>query len=176
MWPHRLGIEEHEVLSDGWLAKVREDQRALKAAAAAIVTTVLPKGVREFGLTDNVWVCSPSVAAGLATALRISLIQVAAARAAAEGKGTKMEGLYSYLTGAEFRQRVEAVVEAFISMKEDLDRERRGTEANWAKREKQIGRAVQGLAGMYGDMQGIVGQALPRVATLELPAGSPEDS
>ncbi len=162
--------------SDGWLSKVREDQRALKAAAAVIVTTVLPKGVREFGLTENVWVCSPSVAMGLATALRINLIQVAAARAAAEGKSSKMESLYSYLTGAEFRQRVEAAVEAFVAMKEDLDRERRTIEASWAKREKQLGRALQGLAGMYGDMQGIVGQTLPRVATLELPAGSPERS
>jgi hypothetical protein len=162
--------------SDGWLTKVREDQRALKAAVAVIVTAVLPKGVREFALTENVWVCSPSVAVGLATALRSSLVQVAAARATAEGKGSKMEGLYSYLTGAEFRQRVEAVVEAFVSMKEDLDRERRAIEASWAKREKQIGRAVQGLAGMYGDMQGIVGQTLPRVATLELPAGLPEGS
>ena len=35
-----------------------------------------------------------------------------------------MEQVYQYLTGIKFRQRVEAVIEKFNDMREDLDRER----------------------------------------------------
>lgn len=154
--------------SDGWLAKLREDQRELKADVAVVVTRVLPPEVGRFGVLDGAWVSDHASIPGLATALRVALIQVARERAAAEGRGTKMECLYGYLTGTEFRQRVEAVVEAFVAMQQDLDRERRAAEASWAKREKQIGKAIANIAGMYGDMQGIVGSTLPTLPHLEL--------
>lgn len=157
--------------SDTWLAKAKDDQRRRKAACAVVVSVNLPDGVQHFGNMEGVWVCSPTLAVGVATALRAQIIQMASARLAADGKDSKMEDLYRYLTGAEFRQRVEAMVESFVEMKEDLDRERRSLESSWARREKQIGRAVQSLAGMYGEMQGIVGQTLQRVKTLELAPG-----
>lgn len=157
--------------SDTWLEKLRDDQRELRADLAAIVTTALPRNVRNAAFIDGVWVTDSGTVPGLATALRSQLVQVALARAVAEGRGTKMDLLYDYLTGTEFRQRVEAVVEAFVGMKEDLERERRAMESNWAKREKQLGRAISGLARMYGDMQGIVGASFPKVAKLELGSG-----
>ncbi len=83
-----------------------------------------------------------------------------------EGKSEKMEMLYNYLAGTEFRQKVEAIVESFIAMRDDLNRERTAMEKIWSKREKQIARVVQNMAGMYGDMQGIIGAALPAIARL----------
>lgn len=157
--------------SDGWLEKLRDDRRELKADVAAIATTALPKDVKHLALVEGVWVTDFTALPGLATALRAQLIQVASARAAAQGRGTKMEHLYDYLTGTDFRQRVEAIAEAFVAMKAELDRERRAIEKIWAAREKQLGRALSGLAGMYGDMQGLVGASLPKVAHLELGAG-----
>ncbi|WP_337288433.1 DUF2130 domain-containing protein, partial [Candidatus Methylomirabilis sp.] len=157
--------------SDGWIEKLRDDRRELKADVAAIATTVLPKDVKHLALVEGVWVTDFTALPGLATALRSQLIQVASVRAAAQGRGTKMELLYDYLTGTDFRQRVEAIAEAFVAMKADLDRERRAVEKIWAAREKQLGRALSGLAGMYGDMQGLVGASLPKVAHLELGSG-----
>ena len=107
--------------SDGWLPKLREDQRAAKAEIAIIVSQVLPKDIDTFGYTDEVWVADPKVTLPVAMALRQSLIEVAAARHAGEGQQTKMEMVYGYLTGPRFRQRVQAIVEAFSSMKRDLD-------------------------------------------------------
>lgn len=80
-----------------------------------------------------------------------------------------MELLYEYLSGTEFKHRVEAIVEAFRSMQDDLEKERRTTEKLWAKREKQIQLVVGNVSGMYGDMQAIVGQSLPKIRRLELP-------
>ena len=123
--------------SDGWLPKLRDDQRAAKADIALIVTQALPKDVDSFNLIDGVWVTSPRYAMHLAIALRQSLIEVAAARKAGEGQQTKMEMLYQYLTGPRFRHRIEAIVEKFADMHDDLEKERKAMTRLWAKREAQ---------------------------------------
>jgi hypothetical protein len=156
--------------SDGWLAKLRDDQRAAKAEIAIIISQVLPKGVETFGLVDGVWVAHPQAAIPVAVALRYALIETATARLTTEGQQTKMELVYQYLTGPRFRQRVQAIVEAFSSMKEDLDKEKKAISKHWAKREEQIDRVMQSTVGMYGDLQGIAGQTIQEIQGLELKA------
>ena len=149
--------------SDGWLSKLRDDARAAKAEVCVLVSQAMPKHVETFGLVDGVWVTTPQAAAAVAIALRQSLIDVASARLAAEGQQTKTEMVYEYLTGPRFRQRVEAIVEAFVSMREDLDKERRAIERQWGKREEQIERVMKATVGMYGDLQGIAGKSLREI-------------
>lgn len=156
--------------SDGWLAKLRDDQRAAKAEIAIIISRTLPKDIETFGLIDHVWVAHPRVAIPVATALRQSLVELAMARQASDGQQTKMEMVYQYLTGARFRQRVQAIVEAFSSMQQDLAREKRAITKQWAKREEQIDRVMQATVGMYGDLQGIAGKTLQEIEGLSLRA------
>ena len=156
--------------SDGWLVKLREDQRAAKAEIAIIVSQTLPKGVETFELIDGVWVTHPRAAIPVAITLRHTLIEVASARQATEGQQTKMEMVYQYLTGPRFRQRVQAIVEAFSSMQEDLDKEKKAITKQWAKREEQIDRVMQATVGMYGDLQGIAGKTLQEIEGLEIEA------
>jgi hypothetical protein len=150
--------------------KLREDQRAAKAEIAVIVSQALPKEVDTFELIDGVWVTHPRAAMPVAIALRHTLIEVACARQANEGQQTKMEMIYQYLTGPRFRQRVQAIVEAFSSMQEDLEREKKAITKQWAKREEQIERVMQATVGMYGDLQGIAGKTLQEIEGLELKA------
>jgi len=156
--------------SDGWLAKLREDQRTAKAEVAVLVSQVLPKGVETFELVDGVWVTHPRATLPVAMILRQSLLEVALARQASEGQQTKTEMIYQYLTGPRFRQRVEAIVEAFSSMQQDLDKEKKAITKQWAKREEQIARVMQSTVGMYGDLQGIAGKSLQEIEGLDLPA------
>ena len=156
--------------SDGWLVKLREDQRAAKAEIAVLVTQVLPKDVESFDLVDGVWVIQPKVAIPVAIMLRQSLVELSMARQASEGQQTKMEMLYSYLTGSRFRLRVQAIVESFSNMKEDLDKEKKVITKQWAKRDEQIERVMQATVGMYGDMQGIAGKTLQEIEGLEIKA------
>jgi hypothetical protein len=153
--------------SDGWLPKLRDDQRAAKADIAVILSHVLPKEVETFDYLEGVWVADPKVALPVALSLRQTLIELSAARQATQGQQTKMEMVYSYLTGPRFRQRVQALVEAFSSMKEDLDREKKTITRQWAKREEQIDRVMQATVGMYGDLQGIAGKTLQEIEGLE---------
>ena len=154
--------------SDAWLTKLRADQRAAKAEICVMVSQVLPKNIETFECVDGVWIAHPRVALPIAMLLRQTLLEVATARQSAEGQQTKTEMVYQYLTGPRFRQRVEAIVEAFSSMQEDLDKERKVITKQWAKRQEQIDRVMVGTVGMYGDLQGIAGKSLQEIEGLEL--------
>ena len=163
--------------SDKWLQKLKDDQRDAKADVAVIVSEVLPPGLTHFRQFDGVWVASLGAANSLALALRVILTKVAIEKSLQEGKTEKKELVYNYLTGPEFRNRVEAIVEAFVGMKEDLDREKRAMNKIWDKREKQIERVVLNIGGMQGDIEGLAGMSLPKIEMLELPeAGEKEDA
>lgn len=154
--------------SDGWLSKLREDQRAAKADLAIIVSQILPKGLETFDLIDGVWITSPRCAIPVAIALRHSLVELGCARQAGEGQQTKMEMVYQYLTGPRFRHRIQAIVEKFSDMQEDLDKERKALTKQWAKREEQIRAVIEATAGMYGDLQGIAGKTLQEIEGLDV--------
>jgi hypothetical protein len=162
--------------SDGWLPKLRADQRVAKAEFSVLVSQVLPKGVDTLEFVDDVWVTHPRAVLPVAVALRNSLIDLAAVRQANQGQQGKMEMVYQYLTGSAFRQRVLAMAEAFTSMQEDLDREKKVISKQWAKREQQIKQVMQSTVGMYGDLQGIAGKTLGEIDGLEWKAlAEPDD-
>jgi hypothetical protein len=152
----------------GWLEKLRGDQRAAKAEIAIIVSYALPDGIETFGMQEGIWITSPAYAIELCAVLRCALADVAAARQAADGQETKMEMLYGYLTGPQFRLRVGAIVENFGNMLEDLEKEKKVQEKIWAKREGQIRIAIRAAAGMYGDLQGIAGSAVGELPALDV--------
>jgi len=156
--------------ASGWPDKLKQDQRAAKADLAVIVTQAMPPGVESFGEVEGVWVTTPALAIPLAAALRMALKEAALARRATEGQQDKMAILYQYLTGPQFRQRVEAIKDAFTTMQEDLDAERRVITKQWEKRAKQIERVMVSTVGMYGDLHAIAGKTLLEIEGLELKA------
>ena len=155
--------------SEGWLAKLRNDQRSAKAEFSILVSTALPKEVDNFDQIEGVWVSAPQYFLPLAMALRQSLIDVAQSKQSQEGQQTKMELVYDYLMGPNFRHRVEAIVEKISDMQGDLDREKKAMMRSWAKRDTQIQNVIEATVGMYGDLQGIAGRALQEIEGLELP-------
>jgi hypothetical protein len=154
--------------SDGWLAKLRQDQREAKAAVAILVTTALPPAMEHFGHLNGIWICTWPCAMAVAMALRAGLLEAAAARRAHENRHDKMEQVYAYLVSPEFHNRIGGIVEAFATMRDDLEAEKRAFQKHWAKREKQLERALTCTAGMYGDFQGIIGATLPEIEQMDL--------
>jgi hypothetical protein len=152
--------------SNRWLEKLRHDQRSANAEIGLIVSNVLPSGLETFDRIDNVWVTKKRFAIPLAIALRQSLIEASDSRQVAKGQQTKMEMVYQYLTGPQFRHRIDVIVEKFTDMQNDLDRERKAMVRIWAKREEQLKSVLDSSAGLYGDLQGIAGRALPEIESL----------
>ena len=153
-----------------WITKLKSDQRDVKADIAVLLTTTLPPEIQNFAFVDGVWVTDSMSVLGLATALRINLIQVAVIKQMSVGKNEKLESLYQYLLSPEFRQKIEVIAESFITMKTELDQEKRAMQGLWEKREKRINAVVNATAGMYGSLQGIMGKSLESIEQLELPA------
>jgi hypothetical protein len=152
--------------SNRWLEKLRSDQRSANAEIGLLVSNVLPTGLETFDRIDNVWVTKRRFAIPLAIALRQSLIEMSNNRQAAKGQQTKMEMVYQYLTGPQFRNRIDVIVEKFTDMQSDLDRERKAMVRIWAKREEQLRSVLDSSAGLYGDLQGIAGRVLPEIENL----------
>ena len=151
---------------DEWVGKLKDDQRRAKAELAVIVSTVLPKDVDGFKYRDGVWICSTELVIPLAMALRSNLEALAMEKSMSVGKNEKMEVIYAYLTGAGFKQRVEAIVEAFSSMKQDIEKEKLAYQKIWAKREKQIEKVLINTIGLHGDLSGLA--PLQEIKMLEL--------
>jgi len=154
--------------SDGWIDKLKDDQREVKADVAVLMSIALPKEINGFSQVKGVWVTSLPLAMALAVALRANLIEVTSVKQSTVGKAEKMEAIYNYLSGTEFKQKVEAIVEAFATMHSDLAKEKAAMEQLWGKREQQIKKVMINTARMYGDMQGIIGASLPVIKSLEL--------
>lgn len=155
--------------SDTWLPKLRDNKRSAKADIALIISTALPKGVETFDLIDGVYVAHPRCAIPVALTLRQGLVEVASARTTQAGQQSKAEQVYCYLTGSRFKQRIEAIVERFKDMRDDIDRERKFMLKAWAKREAQVSAMVESTVGMVGDLHGIMGQAMPEISAIEEP-------
>lgn len=160
-------IKRTKAWSNSWTSKLRENTRQTNASTSILVSTVLPENIRTFGLHENVWVTTFEYAIPLASVIRNGLLQLAIAKSGIANKDEKLEMLYSYLTDHAFRHRFEAQVESIIELKQDLEAEQRSTVRSWKKREMQVNRMRNNLAGLYGELQGILGQALPTLPVLE---------
>lgn len=152
---------------EGWLKKLREDQRETKAHLGVLVATDLPQGIGLFKFKDGVWVASRKAIVNLASALRFDLIHVNHERLMNVGKNEKMEVLYEYLTGTEFRHRVESIAEAFTNLQTDIEKEKRFFTIKWARQEKELRKIVDSTHGMYGELQAVSGRALQTIKQLE---------
>ncbi|OGY17438.1 MAG: hypothetical protein A2785_01180 [Candidatus Chisholmbacteria bacterium RIFCSPHIGHO2_01_FULL_49_18] len=152
-----------------WIAKLKTDKRDLKGDIGVIVTADLPKSIESFGFLDGVWVCNLKTVLSLAFALRQQLIRIRQVEKASEGKVTKAEVVYNYLISNEFVQRIEVWVEYFKNRRDEIDKEKAYYTKKWNKEEKEIALVLQNTAGIYGDLQGLIGNALPKVPYLELP-------
>ena len=156
--------------SNDWISKLKEDQREAKADIAIIVSEVLPDGVTHIGQQEGVWVVSFEAVGGICIALREYLLQIEKIKKSQVGKSEKMEVLYDYLCSNEFRQKIEGIVEAFTTMKTDLESEKRAFNKQWQKRETQIEKVLKNTTGMYGGLQALIGSELPEIKALEMPA------
>jgi hypothetical protein len=151
-----------------WIDKLKHDMRSTQADIAVIVTETMPKDMDGFGMKDGVWVCTFIQIKSVAFLLRDSLIKINTALASQENKGDKMSLLYSYLTGTEFRQQIEAIVEGFTELQEGIQKEKNAMQKIWKEREKQLEKVLLNTTNFYGSVKGIAGNAIGDIKLLEL--------
>lgn len=156
-----------KTFNNTWIDKLKADMRARGADVAILVTQAYPKDFTCFGEKDGVWICSFGEVLALTNALRHTIMRVAETTKAEENKGEKMQLLYGYLTGNEFRQSIETIVEGFLAMKNNITKERIQMEKMWKEREKQLEKVLLSTSGMYGSIKGIAGASVGNIPLLE---------
>ncbi|HHD75716.1 MAG TPA: DUF2130 domain-containing protein [Campylobacterales bacterium] len=155
--------------SDGWINKLKQDMLTVNANIGVLVTSVYPKEMQRMGFVDGIWVCSLDEFKGSVSLLRESLIRIHQTAQKEENKSDKMTLLYNYMTGNEFAMQMRAIVDGFIKMQEELDKEKRSLMASWKRRQKTIDGVLANTTEMYGSLQGIAGSsAIAQIEALEL--------
>ena len=162
--------------SEGWVAKLKDDQTSIQADVSIIATQTLPEGIDSYGYHNGVWVVKyqTNYILALTSTIRYFLEQMAGVKNSQIGKGEKMEYLYNYLASPQFRNKIENIVDAFSSIQEGIIVEKRAMQKIWAKREKELDRVITSTTSMYGELQGIMGAKLERIERLELEGGEGE--
>lgn len=154
--------------SEKWLQKLKDDQQEAKADIAVLVTTVMPKGVDEIIVRiGDIWVISPHVIKPVAEMLRTALVEANKLKVVNTGRNEKMELLYNYLSSAQFSQKVRTMLDAFESMRSDLEAEKRAMQKIWTKRQTQIERVTMSMTSVVGELQGIAHVELPQLDSVE---------
>ncbi len=155
--------------TESWIQKLKDDQANLGADISILVSKTLPEGVEQYELRNGVWVVGYSFVLSLVNLLRFHVLEIGGVKTSLQGKDEKMNMLYEYLSSPQFKNRIENIVDAFSTMKTDLDAEKRAFQKHWNKREKQLERVMMNTSGFYGDLQGIAGNSILTVEALELP-------
>jgi len=151
-----------------WIAKFKNDIREGSANIGIIVSSEMPE---EYGdmhcLEKDLWVVKPKLARALASAMRNQIISVWVTNHNNENKDEKMEILYQFLTGPEFRHRIEAIVDNYSALQNEMEKEKRAAQLRWSKQEKSIRAVIDNTLGMYGALQGLTGNTMEQIEALE---------
>jgi hypothetical protein len=158
-----------KAFSDLWIEKLKGDMRLHKADEGIIVTETLPNGMTSFGKRDGIWICRFEEVEALTQAIRYALLKVNDILVSNEGKGEKMHILYTFLTSNEFKQQMEAIVNGYAVMRNQIETEKRAMKRQWKEREKQLDIIIDGATDMYGSIKGIAGNAIQSISGLEFP-------
>ncbi len=150
-----------------WVDKLKTDMRSRGADIAILVTQSFPKDMERFGERDGIWVCNFTEVRSVSHLLRASILKIYEIQKREENKGDKMQLLYNYLTGNEFKGQVEAIVEGFMAMKQGIMKERIQMEKMWKEREKQLEKVLISTSGMYGSVKGIAGASIGDIPLLD---------
>ena len=157
--------------NDAWITKLKQDMIKVNADIGVLVTSIYPKGMERMGFVNGIWVCSLDEFKGAASLLRESLIRVHNTIQREENKFDKMTLLYNYMTGNEFSMQMKAIVDGFMQMQEELNKEKRSIMASWKRRQKTIDSVLMNTTEMYGSLQGIAGSSsIVHIDALELEA------
>src|SRR3989338_1489017 len=151
-----------------WIDKLKADLRTVKAEIAILVSEEIPKDIKSAGFRDGVWITERRFIVALATALRAVIIQNYHVKKSVKGKNEKMETIYQYISGVEFKHRIETIVDAFSLLQDELEKEKRFFASKWSRQEKYLRGIIDHTLGIHGDLKGILGSSLPELKGLQL--------
>ncbi len=154
--------------SNEWINKFKQDNINTKADILVLVTNTLPKTIQRYGIIDGIWVCGLNDVKELSLVLRFGLLKLQSVAIKQQGKESKMELLYSYLTSEEFKNIFESILEGFKIIQDSHTSEKLKMQRLWKEREKTLEKVLLNSVEFYGSIKGIAGAAIPEIPMLDL--------
>lgn len=159
-------LKNTKTWSESWIEKLKLDKRAINADEAILISEILPSDMKTAGFRKNIWVTKNNFVIPLADTMRAKLIQLYYIKNSVQGKDQKMEIIYKYLSGTEFKNRIESIIEAFTNMQQEIEKEKRYFSNKWARDERNIRQVIDNTYAMHGDFKSIIGNSLPQIKSL----------
>jgi hypothetical protein len=159
-----------------WITKLKQDMLRVKGDIGVLVTQVMPNNMERMGFYNGIWVCTYEEFRGSSSLLRDGLIRVHKKMQTQENKTDKMSLLYNYLTSSEFNMQFNTIVDGFIKMQGELDKEKRSIQSAWKRRQKIIDGVISNTTEIYGSLHGIAGNSIGNIKSLEYDNEDSEDS
>jgi hypothetical protein len=121
-----------------------------------IVSRAFPRGQKDLCVREDVPLVAPSRFVELARILRAMVIELHRAGLTIEGQSAKTAELYEYLSGDEFRQAFDVIVDASTELAGLLNKERTAHERTWAKRQQVYNELGGKAAAIDGRLRAII--------------------
>ena len=161
---------------EDWLNKLNSDKRNINANDAVLISEVIPKDAKNsVSFQKGIWIAKKPMALVIAMGIRAKIIHGYYIQKSSEGKNERIERLYTYLSGTEFKHRMEAIIESYSNMQVGIEKERNFFTRKWAKEEKNLRQLIDSTYGMRGDLEGIGAEMLDLKEPLSLESGESEN-
>jgi len=150
-----------------WPTKLKDDAIIAKAGMMVLVTQTLPKEIEGFGIVEGIWVTDFRSVKKVVPLLREHAISLASVFESNNGKDEKMTALYDYMTGNDFKARMERTLKSIFNQKSSNQRDFRNAELRFKERDKELDSMLKNLYGVHNDVKLIAGGAIPELASAE---------
>lgn len=150
-----------------WIDKLKEDGRKINADILVLVTQAFPKDKEKIFFENGVLVCRFADLKWVSMLLRLKILALDQIKVQNTDISVKSDMLYKYLTGQEFKNHIEVIIENFKDLRESLYQEQVKAAKMFKEREKYIEKIVISLSGFAGSVKGIVGSSMPEIEAIE---------
>jgi len=158
-----------------WIEKLKDDKMKSGCDIGVIITKTMPRESKGLLMKEGIIISEYSYLLPIAGLLRQNLINIKKVSISQNDRNRKESMLYEYIISNEFRNRVQSLLDSIKYAKEDLEKEKMTLNKIWAKRNTDLERAVINLAQIYGTMQGLAGNSMPDIPSLEQPYNADND-
>ena len=158
-----------KTFKEDWIPKFKNDIQEKGADIGVLVTAIYPKDMTRMGVYKGIYICTYEEFKALSFILRENIIRLSEVKEQQVNKYDKSILLYNYLTSNEFQLQMETIVNAFVTMQNDLEAEKRAMNKIWKKREKEITNVISATNDMRGSIKGIAGNAIKEIRQYDTP-------
>jgi len=129
-----------------------------------LVSTAFPQKAKTLAVKNGVLIVGPEHAVLIAGLLRDSLIAMAKTKLSVGEREAKVAQLYAYLTGNEYREKAEGIVDGVRRLRDLQGKEIESHRRNWKQQEQQHKRIDEGIGEVRSHVEAIIESETPPVA------------